>query len=147
MAPARKGSFYILQSTIYFNLVDGGLGHPFFWKQIVRHLFKKLDGETMRELREACYGTDRGRVTIDDAGVVRLLGTPGCKPHRKILLELFNLKGLKGVVLNFNDDEHYKTLKSDVGLVQDALKFEGLKKPKQVSIIQYVEGGQFVKRR
>jgi hypothetical protein len=141
------GPVYILHGTIYFHHQGiNDLGHPSFWREIVRHVFHRLDAETMRELMQACYGCDRGRLTKGEDGLLRLFGTPDCEPHKRLLLDLFGFRSRRGIVVNFAD-EHYRTLRGDVSLVKDALKFEGIVKPKKTAVVQYVEGGLFVQKR
>jgi len=136
----KTGSFYIINSVIIFNTISNGLGHPFFWSEIVKTFFKGLDFQTYKELSNSCYATDRGRVTKDnETGKLTLYGTPQCKKYLSALKKIFKLTKDVKIVLK---DEHYNLVQGDSDILKDCIPFSQL--PKK-GVIRYIEGGIFEK--
>lgn len=131
----KLGSFYIIDKVIYFNRIGDGLDHPEFWKKIVFSLFEGLAFETKKELAQAVYGTDRGRVTCFE-GKYQLLGTPNCKVYENQLKEIFELDR---VAVDWFNDGHYRIKDSDKLVLAHCLK---LCRIRQLSSdkVEYVKG-------
>lgn len=123
------GSYYIVNGVVIYNTIDSGLGHPFFWKEIVKKYAIGYDNLTLTELMVACYATDRGRVTES-----LLVGTPD---SQKLLSTLQDVFGLQDYPADFKDD-HYKIMAPDANLLAQC----PLTLP-DVKIIRYL-GGRFV---
>ena len=128
------GSFYLIGDAVYYSTINSCLDHMDLWKKVVNHAFKTLSYETKVELQDAFYGANRGRVTWTGEmiegephgpGNYILYGTPGCAKHEAALKGLFGLKGLPSTRLKVDwvTDEHYKTMKQDVAVVEDAVKW------------------------
>jgi hypothetical protein len=129
------GSFYIIKDKIYYNYE--GLDHVRLWPLVVDRVFGRLDYENRKELRNAVHGAERGRVSwqgnIDSEGNPTgkgnyiLYGTPGCEKYAGKIKNLFKLTDLEKLKVDWKTDEHYKTISSDVNILEDMLKLIGNK--------------------
>jgi len=110
------GSYYIIGDIIFYSLENNGLDHFIFWKKIVNFLFKDLAYENKMELRECCYGVDRGRVVRDlKSGEINFFGTPNSIRFLKELQKIFQIDSL------LQRESHYYLQKHDVEIVKDCL--------------------------
>ena len=117
------GSFYIFSNgSIIYNTIGEGLGHPQFWETLVKksNFFDGLVYENKKELWNAPYGIDRGRVVLEE-GCFKILGTEGCKKYLDLLIKIFKLSKQT----TFSRDGHYKTQPQDVGVVEDMIRLIG----------------------
>jgi len=112
----KVNTFYIIDGNIFYSTIDGGIDHSKLWQIIVSEVFQKLDTENKRDLSNAPYGVDRGRVVKKSKGYI-LYGTKGCKEYEKRLKELFNLD--EDVEVDFESDPHYKIQSSDTQVFND----------------------------
>jgi hypothetical protein len=131
------GTFYIINDAIYYSTINHGIDHSKFWQMLVPKLFPTLVYENKRELMNAPYGVERGRVTwtgeldVNDnpkgKGQYVIYGTPGSKPFEKKLMSLFNLSALpeEKVKTDFSTDGHYKIQKNDKSIFDHSLKMVG----------------------
>lgn len=130
-------AFFIVNGHIYYSTEQGGLGHDKLWKYVVTTVFPHLDPENKRDLINAPYGADRGRVfwtgDLDNnelpiessKGHYSLYGTPGCKPYEDKLLKLFKLKELEGtpkLKIDWVTDLHYKVIPQDKEILDFLIK-------------------------
>jgi len=153
------GSFYILDGIIYYNLIDYGLKHPAFWKEIVCRsgLFDRLILNNRIDLINAPYCTDRGRVTwvgksIGDTpdftseGYFRMMGTSGCEKYEKNLKTLFGIDLLTEDQLNIDwkTDRHYRVRKEDTAVLKDMLHLIGQLPKSSEKIVKLIT---FLKRK
>lgn len=129
-------SFYILNGAIYYSTEEGGMEHDKLWKLVVTHTFPHLDSENKRDLLNAPYATDRGRLVwlgTEDSygypdetkkGKYNLYGTPACAPYEAKLLSLFKLKELDTdkLIIDWKTDLHYKILPHDKDILDFLVK-------------------------
>ena len=111
-------TFYIIDGNIFYSTIDDGIDHSKLWQIIVSEVFQKLDPENKRELFNAPYGVDRGRVVKKNKGYI-LYGTKGCKEYLEKLKKLFKLEELKDLEIDFESDPHYKIQKNDKQIFED----------------------------
>lgn len=134
----QLGSFYIVENTIYFNTIDSGIDHPHLWKIIVTKEFKKIPYEIRKDLINAPYGAERGRVTwTGTEGKYILFGTNGCQPFEKQIAKAFNLQklGKEKLKVDWVSDEHYVTKPQDVEILKEALRWEDKKENKSIHLV------------
>ena len=130
-------SFFILGGHIYYSTEQGGLEHDKLWKYVVLAVFPHLDASNKRDLLNAPYATDRGRVVwtgetdVNDLpiekgkGQYKLYGTPGCASYEEKLLKLFKLSELKNTTklqIDWVTDPHYKVQKHDKDILDFLMK-------------------------
>ena len=141
-AKPTLGTFYIIEDAIYYSTIDHGIDHSKFWQMLVPEIFPTLAYENKKELMNAPYGVERGRVSwtgdmVGNAptgkGKYVIYGTPGSKPFEKELMSAFGLRGLPKEKLDtdFASDGHYKIQKQDqeifkenYGLVKDKVELK-----------------------
>lgn len=126
----RLGSFYILGGAIYYNFLGEGIGHSKLWQLIVPKVFSLLEYENKRELMNAPYGADRGRVAWtgkisqkgkpEGMGEYVLYGTKGCESFESRLREIFELG--EDVMADFKTDPHYKLQGQDKEIFEQAMR-------------------------
>jgi hypothetical protein len=113
-------SFYLLGSTVFFNKDEGGIPHPDLWEKVVDQAFKGLVYENRQDLKQHCYGADRGRIVKQEDGNWVIYGTPGCEQFEIQLAKEFGLKEYRS---DYQTDLHYKTVKLDVQAVKDSMRY------------------------
>jgi len=157
-AKPMLGTFYVLGNAIYYStLGDGGLAHANLWPHIVNKsgLFDSLVYENRRELAEAIYATDRGRVTwhgelkadgspdlSNPDGYFILLGTKGSEEHKKLIKTIFGIRNIKQEVQeDWKTDTHYRVNDKDKKVLEDMIRLLGDKaeKPKTTHIAKVLE--------
>lgn len=128
------GSFYILGDAIYYSTIKHGIDHSKLWQIIVPKIFSNLVYENKKELMNAPYGVDRGRVTwtgdmdVNDnpsgKGQYVIYGTPGCEPFVDKIKSLLSLSGLPNekIKTDFSTDSHYKIQKNDKAVFDDSYR-------------------------
>jgi len=111
-------TFYIIEGHIFHSTIDDGIDHSKLWQIIVSEVFQKLDPLNKRELSNAPYGVDRGRVVKKNKGYI-LYGTKGCREYLDRLKKLFMLEDVKDLEVDFESDPHYKIQQSDKKVFDD----------------------------
>lgn len=123
-------TFYIIDGNIFYSTIDDGIDHSKLWQIIVSEVFQVLDPSNKRELSNAPYGIDRGRLVKTNKDYI-LYGTRGCKRYEEKLKSIFRLNNLKNLKVDFESDPHYKIQLNDqkifndiYSLIRDKLKLK-----------------------